>query len=340
MPTRVVFAACIAVLALATAGQRTAAAQVVPPPPAATAPSAGGTISGIATDAGGAPLAGVRLTAVGPTTVSVTTDARGAYTFAGLPPGLYAISAEKAGYNGTTQPDVALLAGVPQTLNLTLAAATLSSLREIGRVSVSTGRSGFNATPAAVNVISAQAFAEQSQPQVARILDQTPGIVSSLPGGVNNASPGAITFPNIRGALSFETAALIDGHPLSVGQYGDYVTTFLNSFVLQDVELIKGPGAASPTISRAIGGTVNFRTLDPSSRPRGTLTLGVDGFGGVFSNLGYSATVGRLGWLVDYAVNGTPGPIHDQPYKMALDQGTVSGLRLARQPRSTCPARR
>ncbi len=264
----------------------------------------------------------MRVTLSGPTSASTTTGADGSYAFAGLPPGLYAVSAAKTGYSATTQADVAVVAGAPQTLNVTLAQATLSSLREIGRVSVNTARSSFNASPAAVNVISAQAFLEQGQPQVARILDQTPGIVSSLPGGVNNASPGAITFPNIRGALSFETAALIDGHPLSVGQYGDYVTTFLNAFVLQDVELIKGPGAASPTISRAIGGTVNFRTLDPSTRPRGTVTLGVDGFGGVFSNFGYSNTVGRLGFLFDYAVNGTPGPVHDQPYKMALDQGT------------------
>ena len=198
---------------------------------------------------------------------------------------------------------------------------------------MNTGRAAFNASPASVSVVTVADFIDQGQPQVARILDQTPGIVSSLPGGVNNASPGAITFPNIRGALSFETAALIDGHPLSVGQYGDYVTTFLNSFVLQSVELIKGPGAASPTISRAIGGTVNFRTLDPSTKPRGTFTLGVDSFGGVFSNVGYSNTVGRLGFLFDYAVNGTPGPLHDKPFQMALDPGHLLRDRLARQPR-------
>jgi hypothetical protein len=288
--------------------------------PAAAPSSVTGSLAGTATDASGAPLAGVLIVATGPGRASATTDANGSYTLAGLPAGIYTVTATKAGYNATSQTDVPVVSGSPQALNVSLAAATLSSLREIGRVSVNTGRGGFNASPAAVSVVTAQTFADQAQPQVARILDQTPGIVSSLPGGVNNASPGAITFPNIRGALSFETAALIDGHPLSVGQYGDYVTTFLNSFVLQSVELIKGPGAASPTISRAIGGTVNFRTLDPSTKPRGTFTLGVDSFGGVFSNIGYSNTVGRLGFLFDYAVNGTPGPLHDRSYKMALDQ--------------------
>ncbi|MDB5040768.1 MAG: hypothetical protein JWN27_1494 [Candidatus Eremiobacteraeota bacterium] len=305
---------------LAAVMPRGASAQ---PAPAAVAPVSTGTISGVATDSGG-PLAGVQIVATGPTHAAATTAANGAYTLSGLSPGLYTIAASKTGYSATTQVDVAVIAGAPQVLNVSLAPATLSSLREIGRVNVSSGRSGFNASPAAVSIISNQAFVDQSQPQVARILEQTPGVVSSLPGGVNNASPGAITFPNIRGALSFETAALVDGHPLSVGQYGDYVTTFLNSFVLQDVELIKGPGAASPTIARAIGGTINFRTLDPSPRLRGTATVGIDSFGGVFSNFGYSNTFGRLGVLVDYAVNGTPGPLHDAQYRMTLDPGVYA----------------
>ena len=299
-----------------------AAAPAATAAPGATSTVGAGTLSGTVLDAGGAPLRDVLVTAVGAGTATATTDAAGAFSLRGLAPGLYTVTATKAGYTGASQTDVSIVAGVPQTLSVSLAPVTFSSLHEIGRVSVNSGRSTFNATPASVYVVSSQTFLDQGQPQVARILDQTPGIVSSLPGGVNNASPGAITFPNIRGALSFETAALIDGHPLSVGQYGDYVTTFLNSFVLQSVELIKGPGAASPTISRAIGGTVNFRTLDPSTRPRGTFTLGVDSFGGVFSNIGYSNTVGRLGFLVDYAVNGTPGPLRDRPFQMTLDPGT------------------
>ena len=306
----------------AAAAQPSAAATVAPSPAGAPAPETG-TIGGTITDANGGPLAGVSVTLTGPARATATTAPDGTYSLTGLLPGLYTLTAAKAGYNASSLTDVAVVAGAPQALNVSLAAATFSSLREIGRVSVNAGRSGaFNASPASVAVISSQSFLDQSQPQVARILDQTPGVVSSLPGGVNNASPGAITFPDIRGALSFETAALIDGHPLSVGQYGDYVTTFLNSFMLQDVELSKGPGAASPTIARAIGGTVNFRTLDPTTPPHGTATLGFDSFGGVFSNIGYSNTVGRLGFLFDYAVNGTPGPLHDAPYNLALDSGT------------------
>ena len=262
------------------------------------------------------------ITLSGPTKKTTRSGPDGRFTFSDLLPGLYVVTAGKAGYSGASQTDFAIVADESSTLNVNLSPATLTSLREIGRSTVNTGRSGFNTSPASLAIVSRQTFIDQGQPQVARILNETPGIVSSLPGGVNNASPGAITFPNIRGALSFETAALIDGHPVSVGQHGDYVTTFLNSYILQSVEVIKGPGAASPIISRAIGGTANFRTIDPTAHPSGTLSLGFDSFGGTFSNFGASGTIGRLGYVADYAVYGTPGPLHDVSYQMPLDSGT------------------
>ena len=127
----------------------------------------------------------------------------------------------------------------------------------------------------------------------------------------NGAAAGAIPFPNIRGGLSFETASLIDGHPVSVGAFGDYVSTFLNAFTLGSVEVVKGPGANAPEVNYAIGGTVNFRTLDPSRKPTGYEMISTDSFGGVSSNFGYSNTImnGKLGFVFDYGVNGSPGPL-------------------------------
>gem|GEM_PF-3907958 len=70
-----------------------------------------------------------------------------------------------------------------------------------------------------------------------------PGLQISFPSNsANAAAPGSITIPNIRGATAYETASLIDGHAISVGQYGDNVTTFLNSFLFSEAEVIKGPG--------------------------------------------------------------------------------------------------
>ena len=274
-----------------------------------------GSIIGTATDQQGQPLGGVTITATGPAgTRSASTDPNGAYSLTNLPPGLYQVTASRPGYSSALQTDWAVLAGQQSALNVSLTAATLSSLREIGRVSVNARRGGFNSSPAAVTQIPVSVFSDQTQPQVQRVLDQTPGIVIDHPGtSATNAAPGAITFPSIRGGLGFETASLIDGHPLAVGSFGDYVTTFLNSYTLSGVELIKGPGAAAPQVNFAIGGTVNFRTREPTNKPFGQIVLGRDQFGGDFSNFLYSGTTknGKLGWVLQYAIDGSPGPLKD-----------------------------
>ena len=307
--SRVMSAVALLALALGPLSTAPAFAQSIQVSPSVQISTAA--ISGTVTDSQGSPVQGATVTLRGPLTYTATSDALGHYTV-NVRSGVYTAVAQKSGYLVATENDVAVL-DTAVTLNVQLASATFSSLQTIGRTASRRGtsaRSTFNATPAAQQILGQQVFRDQGDLQVRNELNQTPGIISGLPPSVNPASPGAITFPNIRGALAFETTALVDGHPLSVGKYGDYVTSFINPYALQSVELIKGPGAAAPEISRAIGGTVNFRTLDPTVRPSGNLTFGVDSFGGTFSNIGYSQTLlnGKLGFVVDYSVNGTPGP--------------------------------
>jgi len=286
-----------------------------------------GTISGVITDPNGFPVKGVTVTAKGPATQSSTTNELGAFSLT-LPAGVYNLTATKPGYNGASTSDYPVLAGAAATVNVTLTAATLSSLKTIGRVGVSSGRSAFNTSPASLDTISQQSFVDQGQQQVQHVLEQTPGIVIDHPGtSANNAAPGAITFPSIRGALGFETASLIDGHPLAVQTFGDYVTTFLNSYVLQSAELIKGPGASAPETYFAINGTVNFRTLDPTPTLTGRVDEGTDSFGGLFSNYRLSGPVpglGKLSFVLDYAIDGTPGPLKDSAGLITLPSGTVA----------------
>ncbi|HET6894349.1 MAG TPA: TonB-dependent receptor, partial [Candidatus Baltobacteraceae bacterium] len=271
--------------------------------PAPAASQTTGTVQGTIKDNNGAPIADVKVTITGIETKTTTSDATGAFAFASLTAGFYTLTASKAGYQTATENDLPVLAGQTQTLAVVMPTLTFESLRTIASVR-SVGRGTFNTTPASISVVSSQAFTDQAQPQVMKILNETPGIVASLPQtSANGAAPGAITFPNIRGALSFETASLIDGHPVSVGSFGDYVTTFLNPFMLQNVEVVKGPGADAPEVNYAIGGTVNFRTKDPTFKPEGMLQVGTDNFGSSIINIGLSNTVGRLGYVFAYGSN-------------------------------------
>ncbi|HEV2737545.1 MAG TPA: TonB-dependent receptor [Candidatus Elarobacter sp.] len=299
-----------------------AGAQTTPTTQAATAT----TVSGVATDNTGTPLANATLRFHGPADYTVTSDARGAYRVDNVAPGIYTVTASKSGYTAATEQDFLVVAGQPSLLNVQLAQATLTSLQTIGRVSTSSRRSTFNASPASVQTVTNQTFQDQGQQQVQRVLDQTPGIVIDHPGtSATNASPGAITFPSIRGGLGFETSSLIDGHPLAVGNFGDYVTSFLNADLFSGIELVKGPGANLPEINFAINGAVNFRTLDPPAHASGQLKYGIDSFNGTFSNFRYGNTVlnGKLGFVVDYAVVGTQGPLANRSGFTTLSSATL-----------------
>ena len=295
------------------------AAFSVGPVSAATAPSApvnlaqnatNGTVQGIVKDDSGAPVTGARIELRGPQTYTATSDAAGAFSASSVAPGIYVLAASKPGYESASESNFAVLGGQSQTVAVTLHAQTFTSLRTIATVR-SYGQASFNTSTASVDVINAQTFVDQAQPQVGRILNQIPGVQNSLPtSSANGAAPGAVTVPNIRGGLSFETASLIDGHPLAVGDFGDYVTTFLNSFMLGSVEVIKGPGVMSPETNYAINGTVNFRTKDPTQTATPDYTFGITTHGGTYYNFGISDTIGRLGFVVDIAGISDPSAIN------------------------------
>lgn len=290
-------------LTITLAGPFSMAASFAQAPAAAGSSQTAGTVSGTIKDATGAPVAGASVTLSGPQTLSATSDAQGNFTIANVPPGIYSFVAAKTGYNTASEGNVTVTGGQPVTLAVTMSVISFTTLRTIASVRA-VGRGTFNTTPASVSVITAQTFQDQAQPQVMKVLNETPGVVASYPGtGGNGAAPGAITFPNIRGALSFETASLVDGHPVSVGQYGDYVTTFLNPFMLQSVEVVKGPGADAPEVNYAIGGTVNFITKEPTFTPSGMLQFGTDNHGSSIVNFGTSDTSGRFGWVLAYGSN-------------------------------------
>lgn len=290
--------------------------------PTAAPGAIGGTVS-----ADGRPVAGARVTVLRDgTTASVLTDAEGKYSFATLAPGTYAISVSKGGYDTAREANIYLLAGTSLLVDVRLTASSFSSLTTIANVRTGRGAGVFNTSPAAVDVVSSQTFSMQGAAQVTLVLDQVPGVQISYPGGsANGAATGAITFPNIRNGLSYETASLIDGHPLSVGLYGDYVTTFLNPALLGSTEIIKGPGAMAPEVNYAINGTVNFRTKDPTPDADTFFSAGVTNTGGTQYSLGVSDTIfnGRLGFVVGIAGYNEISWLNNAP--VYFDPGTGSG---------------
>lgn len=280
------------------------------------------TVSGAVSTADGVPVAGAAVTLQGPQRQNTTTDAKGAFHFANVLAGLYTLVVTKPGFNTARTDDVAAFLGEDTTVNVTLAQSSFSSLRTIANISTNQpGRARLNQSTAAVNEISSQTFADQGQTQVTKVLNEAPGIItspynSSNGNPSNGASPASPQTPQIRGALPYETESLIDGHPVSVGAAGYFSPNLLNPWLLQDVELVKGPGSMPEEINYAINGTVNYRTLDPTAQNKQSVTFGYDNWGGV--STGFKATGStmnhKLGYAVGYVTDGAPGPLNNFSY--------------------------
>jgi Carboxypeptidase regulatory-like domain/TonB-dependent Receptor Plug Domain len=286
-----------------------------------------GKIAGEVLDTSGAPIAAAAVVLSGPQHAATKSDSSGAFEFSNLAPGTYAVTVNKGGYEQGGVSAIAV-AGANVSVVVTLDAATLSSIKQIAHA-VASAHGRFNSSEAAQTFIGAPRLENSAQVvQVNHTLDQVPGIVSARSGGTNASVPGAITSPNMRGALDYEKQTLVDGHPLINGRNGDYPIMFVNRFLLDGIELTQGPAASASSINYAIGGSMNFRTAEPTRSPKGDLLVGMDGYGGVYSNARYSGTTpnGRLGYVFDYTTYGTRGPLNGYASQVALPAGsTING---------------
>lgn len=264
------------------------------------------------------------------------TDAQGKFTFSAVQTGLYSLQVSKAGYSVFRDDNVAAFIGETFTENVTLAESSFSSLKTIASVSThQAGVAQINTSSAAIDTISAQTFEDQGSQQVTTVLNETPGIFLTpySPGNgnpSNGASPASLQTPQIRGALPYETESLIDGHPVSVGAAGTYSPNLVNPFLLQNVELVKGPGSMPAEINYAINGTVNYVTLEPTADNRESGMFGSDKWGGI--SVGFKVTGEtknhKIGYAAGYVTDGAPGPLQNfkvQGSQILLDAGPPGG---------------
>jgi hypothetical protein len=274
-----------------------------------------GALDGTLRTPDGKPVGGARVTlGEGIRIATAASDKHGVFRFAGIAPGTYTLRVERAGYEAV-ETAVAVTPGLPAHVDLTLSGSTFSSLREIGRASnISPDRSAIDTGSSPVAVVPASTFADHGQLQITNVLNEIPGVITTIDpsAGGNGASLGNPAVPQIRGALSYETASLIDGHPVSVGANGDFSPLLVNPALLQSVEIAKGPGTNATEINYAIGGSVNYRTLEPTRAPVLSFDLGADGNGGVNSSVRATGSTldGRLDYAFALATLGTPGPLH------------------------------
>ncbi|HTJ25820.1 MAG TPA: TonB-dependent receptor [Candidatus Limnocylindria bacterium] len=300
-----------------------AAAQTAPPAPTAapttpTAPSTSSVLQGTVRGAGGAAIAGARITASGPATVSTTSDASGAFTLT-VPPGIYHIEVTHGGYLPANLSDYAVVAGTSVPVNISLSEPNLTSLRSIGSVSSTSRGSGsaINTGAAASSFLSAQAFQNTGNPQINDTLQQLPSVTIQHMGSQQDTTIIA------GGVQPYETQVLVDGHPLALGQYGVWVSQYFPSFLIGGVETQTGPGNTTPFANIAVGGTVNLLTPSFTKQTTAEFVTGMDNYSTQFSHMLATGSAGKLEYVVDLGTDGYNGPYYQTSHCDVTAQGSV-----------------
>jgi hypothetical protein len=254
------------------------------------------------------PNAHVVLEAPGAKAGSGVTDPSGVFSISDVAPGEYSLLIVASGYLSTRVPSVVVIAG--QTTELQTAVQYVgnesTSLKEIGRVVVS--RTNALQTTTTINqYIDPANIQNYGYTRSADLLGTLPGVTAETSSSV--ADDVSIS---IRGYDPSETATMLDGHPIGpIGAFGGGFNYKVSPFWgLSGTSVIFGSGATGFYGTPTIAGGVNFQSLDPTLTPQGFIQQGVGNSGHALSGFQATGTVGKLGYAVAGAVQGTYGQFY------------------------------
>ena len=263
-----------------------------------------GTLTGTVIDSStNRPVAGATVNAQGGSALfKTTTQNDGSFSLT-LPAGVYDITANKGGFQTATATGYPVLAGTTSSIQISLAEASSTSLRTIGRVSV-TRASSINTSSASIATIDNAIIQQRDLPNLEDTVSTLPGVTLA-----RTTSSTANLFFNVRGTWN-ETKVNIEGHPVSPGTFGTWNANYASSGIFNQVDVLKGAGLNGPTAGESVFGTINLTTRDFSPHNYVEIKGGLDSFAGslysVFANV--NVLNDRLSLIVGKSFSGYNGP--------------------------------
>lgn len=207
-----------------------------------------GGLSGTVADAGGTPLAGVRVSVVSPSqTASTTTDAGGHFAFVSLQPDDYSVSLDKQGYEPVALAGVAVFADAQQRLTFQMKRA-LATIAHVSAQSASgLVRAGTTADLYSINA------AQQERTSAlggGGNLNTAYSAIASVPGAYVPANQsGYLQAVHVRGGDSYEVGYEMDGIPVNRA-FDNYPSGSLSSLGQGELQVYTG---ATPANAEAQG---------------------------------------------------------------------------------------
>ncbi|HEV3155696.1 MAG TPA: TonB-dependent receptor [Candidatus Baltobacteraceae bacterium] len=292
--------------------------------PSQAAQTSGAQIAGRVVDAQTAlPLAGAFVALVG-STESAETDAAGEFRFPDLEPGTYRVRIARTGYQPAVSDPVILVSGQTQKITIAIQSApTGASLKVIGSTSVKAG-SSLQRSSTTYRTINPEALVRAGIERGGDAIRLLPAIVNT---DRNNAATAGDLHLNIRGIGPLETTAMLDGHPIAYGIPFGYNYTLSPLSDLRNISVTYGSGSNVVGVS-AIGGIIDFQTLDPTPDNRVAFSQGYGTWDKAAAVLQATGTINRFGYALSYGVNSSDGPLHQNDQYQpgaAFDQSAPPG---------------
>jgi hypothetical protein len=268
---------------------------------------ASSSITGQVVDAAsGLALAGATIR-IADTTRHTSSDAHGAFLFSDVAPGTYRLEVQAQGYQPALSTPVIVGAGAATRTTLAIQRA-IGNLHVIAVTSTRSSSSlqQSSVIAATLNTETLEAIGVVRAGDALRTL---PGVNNGING--DTAALGDDINLNIRGIGQPETVATIDGHPIGYGIKGGYNYQLSPIFPFRNIQVLYGSGGSNIFGVNAIGGVVNFQTLDATPNAHSTFTQGYGSFQRLASSLTMTGTDGKFGYALAYGVSGLDGPFRN-----------------------------
>ena len=275
-------------------------------------------IAGIVVDAAsGLGLGGATVRIVD-TPHHTTTDTRGAFRFTGLAPGSYRLTVQARGYQPTLS--TWILAGTSGLARTTLAIQRATDNLHVIAVTSARSSTSLQQSSAFVATINSEASQAIGVQRAGDALRALPGVNNGITG--DTAALGDDINLNIRGIGTAETVAALDGNPIGYGIKGGYNYQLSPLLPFRDVQVLYGSGGSDVLGINAIGGVVNFQTLDPTPAQRVSVMQGYGTFERQATSIIASGTSGKLGYALAYGASGLDGPFRNAYFYQAGAQAS------------------
>lgn len=241
------------------------------------------------------PLVLARVLLDGPVISSELTTSNGKVIFRDAPAGVYTARVAKSGYQSVTTASFEVIAG--QAVEVAVQLVSTADIKTIGTVVVKSSAA----------VSSSSISQDSAIRKLSPTLNDALGKLSGVSTGTDSSANDAAETISLQGHDPSQTQLMLDGIPLnSPGSAGD-----LRSI---SSDLFGGASVSFNPVAGALGGSVNYRTLEPTRSWQEGITTSLGNLGGASSILSLQGSLGSLGVAFVHSIRGSNNLLDGQRY--------------------------